>query len=126
MIGGFIEVEKISELIKRGEDGKVVFNPISKQPLIEDYETKVEIISTAEIKSFRAWRKNTLQQDAFKGEVCIIYFKSPHEKFRKNKHGEDVSSIPSILINESIESFSNRLGTIKLPDGHKEASLGRE
>lgn len=122
----FIEVEKISEVIKK-EDGEIVINPITKKPVIQDYESNIEGILISEIKSFRSWRKDHKQRDAFKGEVTIIYFKSANEKFKRNSRtGEERSSTPSMLINESRDSFAQRLGTIRLPDEHQEAALGRE
>jgi hypothetical protein len=120
----FIEVEKISAIPARTADGTSVLNPITKKAIFEDYETKVEVISVSEIKSFREWKKSKSQQDAFKGGLMVIYFKSPNHRTKKDKSGVDRTANPEMIINESVDSFSKRLGAIRLPDGFEKANLG--
>jgi hypothetical protein len=116
MKGGFIKVQKISEVLKKDHNGQTVINPMTKKPFVDDFELNIEVISIEEIKSSREWRKSRSQGEAFKGDITMIYFKSQNERIKLDRNtGVEKNSAPGMLINEPIDSFSKRIGAIELP-----------
>lgn len=111
MMGMFIEVNKVSREKVRSSDGSKVENPLERQrkPVAsEKWIVQVEGIRIDEIRSYRKWDKNMSQEAYIEGEMTIIYTKSKDQS----------KAPPQILIEESFESFSSRLKTVKLEMVH--------
>ncbi|MHA1166319.1 MAG: hypothetical protein ACTSRU_00745 [Candidatus Hodarchaeales archaeon] len=102
----FIEVKKVVEKKKRSKDGSKVINPEAGSEVSEgELESLKEAIEIATIKSWRHWRKSPKENLSIEGKMTMIYFKKNPELGEKN---------PTMLIEESSESFTRRMPAIPL------------
>lgn len=97
----FIEINKVIEIHKKGDNG-VVTIPTNGKPIVENYKSVKESIEIDSIKSFRPWEKNSTQNLFIEGDLTLIYLKGD-----PSREGQ-----AQILINESYDSFNKRCGVI--------------
>jgi hypothetical protein len=97
----FIEINKVIEVHKKGNNG-VVSHPSTGKPILEGYKAVKESIEIDSIKSFRPWEKNSNQELYIDGDLTLIYLKGDPTK----------DSQAQILIQESYDSFNKRCGVI--------------
>lgn len=115
----FIVVKKIEERFIRTIDGTAVRNPKTMEGIKSEPKLVDEMIEIASIKSARNWKKAKEEEDPIEGDVTIVYFKPGHnsesiEKKETSNSKDKKTSVPSMKISESFDSFTSRLNAIKL------------
>lgn len=100
----FIEIAKITKKERKVSDGTIVKNPHSSSPVKVEYSVNKESIRVDEIQSYRAWHKNIDQECSIEGEMSIVYLYGNKSKDNRVE----------VLMNESYDSFVQRLNTVRL------------
>jgi hypothetical protein len=97
-----IEVNKISVITKKTEDGTRVKNPLDKSPVKTETKIVKETIRIDEIKSARDWHKSVEEECSVEGSITMIYLM-----------GDKTREAASMKINEDYDSFADRLNVIR-------------
>jgi hypothetical protein len=107
-----IAIDKVYGIEDRDASGNKILVPGTSRPLISKWGSHEETVRLDEIKSARVWKKSRSQEASFDGGLTILYMMGAESK--EQDLDSKKSRVPSIIINETLESFNARAGVIGL------------
>ena len=107
-----IAIDKVYGIEEKDSSGNKITIPGTGRPLISKWSSHEETVRLDEIKSARVWKKSRTQETSFDGGLTILYMMGADQKDQDPDSRK--SRVPSIIINETLESFNARAGVIKL------------
>ena len=110
-----IEIRKVIEVKPKGYQAEIV-NPLKSSPDTRKWKVVNEVIELPDIRSFREWKKDDNMAAQVSGDVTILYMHGIKDP-KKDDKGNLI--FPSIIIEESYQSFLERSRTIPLPSSAK-------